>query len=548
MKEKRRLANEKSIGLAATAFWFITFSYTEAKQVMRFDSMRQFDSAAVSSPRPGLPAATEPQSATAEVAPVDDPAHGPNVDRRSTNDDPSRPNPTDHLGTFLIRNVSLIPGQTIQPIDLGSALKLAGARDLDIAIARQQVERSFAELSGARALWLPSFFLGPTYYRADGAIQTITGQVQTIDRGGLFFGGLTATANGYAAPSPGTGYPPLTGMTSVLRFSDAIYEPMAARRVLEARRAGVTAATNNAILEVSELYFNLQAASGRLAIAREAASNAERLAQITLAYAQTGQGKWADHHRALAELNHQKRIVQNGVGALKVASANLIRLLVLDPKVVLVPVEPAESIVRMIREHIEYEDLLAFGLSNRPELASSQELVQAALTRARQARLRPFVPSLGLSYFGGGFAGGPSEFMGNFGSRGDIATSLFWELKNLGFGDRALMMQRSAEERQARIELVKVGTVVAEEITAACEYRQAALREIAEARAAVLEAVESQRLNFIDMREGVVLPRATRPIEVLQPIQALVQARTDYLESVLNYNRAQFRLKRAIGR
>jgi hypothetical protein len=33
----------------------------------------------------------------------------------------------------------------------------------------------------------------------------------------------------------------------------------------------------------------------------------------------------------------------------------------------------------------------------------------------------------------------------------------------------------------------------------------------------------------------------------LQPIQALAQARLDYLDSVLAYNRAQFRLKRAIG-
>ncbi len=61
------------------------------------------------------------------------------------------------------------------------------------------------------------------------------------------------------------------------------------------------------------------------------------------------------------------------------------------------------------------------------------------------------------------------------------------------------------------------------------------------------EAVESLKLNFINIRRGAALPLATRPIEVLQPIQALAQARTDYLESVLGYNRAQFRLVRAIG-
>ncbi len=62
------------------------------------------------------------------------------------------------------------------------------------------------------------------------------------------------------------------------------------------------------------------------------------------------------------------------------------------------------------------------------------------------------------------------------------------------------------------------------------------------------EAIESLKLNFLNIRQGAELPRATRPIEVLQPIQALAQARTDYLESVLGYNRAQFQLIRAIGR
>jgi hypothetical protein len=41
---------------------------------------------------------------------------------------------------------------------------------------------------------------------------------------------------------------------------------------------------------------------------------------------------------------------------------------------------------------------------------------------------------------------------------------------------------------------------------------------------------------------------ATRPIEVLQPIQALADARGDYLDAVITYNTAQFRLFHALGR
>ena len=80
--------------------------------------------------------------------------------------------------------------EEVQPIDLASALRLAG-RDLDIATARQRVLQALAELEKP-GLWLPSLFTGPTYYRVDGQVQTINGQVQTVSRGSLFLGTTAA--------------------------------------------------------------------------------------------------------------------------------------------------------------------------------------------------------------------------------------------------------------------------------------------------------------------------------------------------------------------
>ena len=71
----------------------------------------------------------------------------------------------------------LVPGQTIRPIDLASALRLGGASDLDIAIARERVGQSMAELEQARVLWLPSLYLGPNWIRHDGQVQTVEGQI-----------------------------------------------------------------------------------------------------------------------------------------------------------------------------------------------------------------------------------------------------------------------------------------------------------------------------------------------------------------------------------
>jgi hypothetical protein len=129
----------------------------------------------------------------------------------------------------------------------------------------------------------------------------------------------------------------------------------------------------------------------------------------------------------------------------------------------------------------------------------------------------------------------------------DFAASLFWELRGLGVNDLAAFRRGKAEKNTADIDLTRVQAQVARDVVASFEARAAAVAQIEEARASVTEAIESLELNFTNIRRGAGLPGATPPIEVLQPIQALAQARADYLAAVLANNRAQFRLYRAIG-
>jgi outer membrane protein TolC len=491
--------------------------------------------------RAGLRQETSTPSAP-EISPLPDAARVPDSGARP-DDSGATPAPPPRLPV----DTALIPGRLVEPIDLANALRLAGARALDIAVARQQIFAATADLTAARALWLPSLFYGPSWYRSDGQIQTVTGQVQTINRSALFLGGTAALANTIQGPPPGTGIPSVNGMTATVRISDAVFIPMAARRDLTANQAGLRTATNDALLQIALAYFDLQGATGRLAIAREASANAEELSAITNSYAKLGLGLEADHRRALTEVKRRRRDAQLAGGQLLVASANLIRLLVLDPKIVMAPVEPPECIIHLIPDDIPLDDLVVQGLQNRPELAGAEALVQAAVVRRKQARLRPFTPSVFMTYAGGGLGGGANAFFGNFGPRGDAEVGLYWELQNLGFTDVAIMRRRAAELEISNLEKTRAQTQVGADIVAAFETRLAAARQIEDARETLVDAIESLRLNFVNIRQGAQLPRATRPIEVLQPIQALAQGRLDYLDSVLNYNRAQFQLKRAIG-
>ena len=119
---------------------------------------------------------------------------------------PERAAPATPPGPAL--GTPLVPGQVIQPIDLASALRLAGARDLDVATARQQVLQALGDLDQARGLWLPSLFTGPTYTSLNGQVQAINGQVQTVHRESLSLGTTATLANSFPTTPPGSGYPP----------------------------------------------------------------------------------------------------------------------------------------------------------------------------------------------------------------------------------------------------------------------------------------------------------------------------------------------------
>ena len=244
---------------------------------------------------------------------------------------------------------------------------------------------------------------------------------------------------------------------------------------------------------MAEAYFDLQESAGRLAIAREAAAHAETLANLTASYARTGAGLEADHRRSLAERDRQRRNVEEAVGGLEDASAELVRRVRLDPNVVVAPVEPPEAVIRLIGDASPDRHLIAIGLRNRPELAEAQALVQATLLRLKQARLRPFVPSLAMRYSGGGFGGGRNDFFGDFDARSDVDVNLYWEVQNLGLADRAIARSRAAQGRVATLQLMKVQDRVASDVVRADKARRSAARQMEEAARAVPEASAPSR-------------------------------------------------------
>ena len=124
-------------------------------------------------------------------------------------------------------------------INLASAMQLAGLSPLDIAAATARVRQSLALYLQAKVLWIPNLNGGVDYFRHDGVQQNIfTGPNFRKDRQSFFVGG---------------------GPFLNVGLTDAVFAPLAARRVVTARQADLQAARNDVLFSVSQAYFNVQA-------------------------------------------------------------------------------------------------------------------------------------------------------------------------------------------------------------------------------------------------------------------------------------------------
>jgi outer membrane protein TolC len=428
------------------------------------------------------------------------------------------------------------------PINLPTALHLADVRAVDIAAAAERVQAAAAVLEQSHVLWLPTITFGGDYNRHDGRQQDTMGNVFDNSRSSMMLG-------------VGTGI----GSAAILNIDEAIFAPLVAKQRLRAREADRQTASNDTLVAVSDAYFTVQQARGELAGAAEATRRTEDLVRRTRELAPKVVPD-LELFRAETELARRQQAELLALERWKVASADLLRVLRLDPSAQVEPVEPPHLRVELIALDRPVDDLIPIALTSRPELASQQALVQATLALLKQEKLRPLIPSILLRGFstpvtgtlaGGVFAGGPNSTIGNAGARFDMDLQVLWQLDNLGFGNWARVHQREAEKRLAITDLFRIQDRVAAEVVQTYAQAQLAARRVGLAERGIHFAVESADKNLLALSEprkvGNELVTLVRPQEAVAAVQALAQAYLDYYGAVADANRAQFRLYRALG-
>ena len=424
-------------------------------------------------------------------------------------------------------------------IDLPAALRLAGARSWNTELAAERVLEARAAVDAAEAMWMPSLIGGLGYTHHSGQLQAISGEILDIRRSSLFVGGGARTGRSSLA---GGGGGPMR-LSVDMSVADAIFAPLVARQQLGVEQARESATFNDTLRDAALAYLDLVEAQGQLANLRFDLNDAEALLRQTRAFVIAGKGSNADTTRIAADVEWRRQRLVSAEGAVAVASASLARQLRMDPATTLFALEEQAVPLELLDESESLSELIATAMSSRPELEAGRASLDATASASQAEDWRPWLPHLSLGVSAGGFGGGAGGGIGSMDGRSDFDLLAVWELKNLGLGTQASRDAAASRERQARLRLSQARDDVATEVTAAWHRLSAGRRRLEISRERLKQAGESLRLHRLRIRSLVGLP-----LEAQQAVSAISQARQDRLEAIVDFNRQQVGLLRAIGR
>jgi outer membrane protein TolC len=465
----------------------------------------------------------------------------------TTTDELPRPRPVSSAP--LAEADSILPRQAT-PIDLASALRLAGVQNPEILLARERALEAVALRQLAAAQLLPTINAGTSYDTHTGPLQQATGGIIQVNRGSLYAG--------LGASAVGAGTVNIPGLVLSGNVSDMLFANLVARQVVRQRDFASQAVRNDVLRRVALAYLELLRAEGHHAVALQNRAEARELARILAGFAKAGEERPADADRAATDFEQRNADVLEAENDTLAASARLAQLLELDPSVRLHAGDGWVVPASIVPDPVPLPELIAIALTQRPELKEQQAAIRAALLALQGAKVLPFSPTVVLGYSVGTFGGGSSlasagivqpdgsvlqqPRFDSFAGRQDFDAIVYWSLRNLGVGNVALVKLARSNLRASDLRRIEVLDRVRAEVASAYAATHARFGQIDTREKAVRYSQGGFEKDFKRARGGVGLP-----IEVVDSLRLLSRSRTAYLDAIVDYNRAQVELYVALG-
>jgi outer membrane protein TolC len=405
---------------------------------------------------------------------------------------------------------------------LPTALRLAGAQNLDIQIARERLNEAQANRQSAIEQFFPWIAAGVAYHRRDGVAQSVPS-------------GIISDAH-YQSYSPGG------ALAAQVDLGDAIYKSLAAKQLVRASDHALEAQRQDSTLSAAQGYFDLAKAGALVEVVREALKTSQGYQNQLQAAVAAGIAFKGDLLRVQTQTEHYEIARRRALERQRVAGAELALTLHLDSRVELVPQDRVLTPLTLFATNSSMDALVAQALQSRPELKQTQALLSAARAARNGAVYGPLIPSVGAQAFAGGLGGGPDSGPGNFAAEGDYAVGVSWRIGPGGLFDSGRINASKARLATVQLGEAKLKDHITTEVVTSLVRVQSLSAQIALAQQTLATASETLRLTRERKQYGVGVV-----LEDIQAQQDLTQARSDYFTALAEYDKAQYALNKAVG-
>ncbi len=263
---------------------------------------------------------------------------------------------------------------TISLIDLPTVLRLAGARSLDVQIARERLNEAKANRRSAVEQFLPWLSPGVAYHRRDGMAQAVPAG--------------TVSDTHFESYSPGA------TIAAQLNLGDAIYQSLAAKQLVEASNQALAAQQLDSTFASAQSYFDLLKAKAVADVLKDAINISENYEKQLHEATEAGIAFKGDELRVRTQTQNYQIALSQASEKQRAESANLAQILHLNATVELVPQDTDIVPFTLFPTNTALDAFVQQALESRPELKRSRALIAAARQTKKGAVYGPLIPSL----------------------------------------------------------------------------------------------------------------------------------------------------------
>jgi outer membrane protein TolC len=331
-------------------------------------------------------------------------------------------------------------------------------------------------------------------------------------------------------------------LVALLDIGNAIYQKLAAKQLQRAADHALQAQRQDSVAAAAQRYFDLAFAQAAVGVSEEAVRISTNYEAQLLHALDAGLAFKGDLLRVSVEAENNRLGLRQALEQRELASARLAETLHLDPAVDLVARDLNLEPLVLFETNASLRSLVHQAVSSRPELKQTQALLETAREDKNGALYGPLVPSVVGQAFIGGLGGGTDTDRGNFGGQQDYFIGVGWRLGPGGMFDFGRQRAANARLSSARTALDKGNDQVVRQVVESFAQVRSQSDQIATSKRALAAAEEGLRLaqQRQEFGVGVVL-------ENIVAEQDLTRTRNDYLKVTTEFNKAQYRLAKAIG-